>query len=303
MWFGEILINIQATTSPDHVWPEVWTKIGKSAPQTERQGRVEEKPKLDNARRLRGIYFIDPEDKENKETIKKARRKLDVPMDAAMHRKKKAKPTSSLRETAAGLEASNKVAKMRYVCIVASHESTKQRVEPSLPQFHEDHIAGKGVNSMGHYILVHKFVPMPQVAKIPDAKAAVKKAWNKLETVSAWQLNECQEQQGGHPRGTQRQKESPLCYTDVHMSSQEFGVGTKLSEVQRSCRAPRRHCKKRLWNLCSFHWKGLTCISNDCSKSNGCHRQTTRLWWTSSWRSIIIHAGKKRKVLQDCSEF
>ena len=29
-----------------------------------------EKPKLDNARRLRGIYFIDPEDKEFKETMK-----------------------------------------------------------------------------------------------------------------------------------------------------------------------------------------------------------------------------------------
>ena len=31
---------------------------------------------------------------------------------------------------------------------------------------------------------------MPQVAKIPDAKAAVYKEWNKLETISAWQLNE-----------------------------------------------------------------------------------------------------------------
>ena len=29
-----------------------------------------EKPKLDNARRLRGIYWLDPEDKEFKETIK-----------------------------------------------------------------------------------------------------------------------------------------------------------------------------------------------------------------------------------------
>ena len=28
-----------------------------------------EKPKLDNARKLRGIYFIDPEDAEFKETI------------------------------------------------------------------------------------------------------------------------------------------------------------------------------------------------------------------------------------------
>ena len=30
---------------------------------------------------------------------------------------------------------------------------------------------------------------MPQVAKIPDAKAAVDEEWNKLETISAWQLN------------------------------------------------------------------------------------------------------------------
>ena len=38
-----------------------------------------------------------------------------------------------------------------------------------------DHIAGKGFTSMSHYNLVHKFIPMPQVMKIPDAKAAVDK--------------------------------------------------------------------------------------------------------------------------------
>ena len=32
------------------------------------------KPKLDNARRLRGIYFIDPEDKDLTETDKNARK-------------------------------------------------------------------------------------------------------------------------------------------------------------------------------------------------------------------------------------
>ena len=37
-----------------------------------------EKPKLDNARRLRGIYFIDPEDVEFKEIIKNARRKWET---------------------------------------------------------------------------------------------------------------------------------------------------------------------------------------------------------------------------------
>ena len=37
-------------------------------------------------------------------------------------------------------------------------------------------------------ILVHKFIPMPQAMKIPAAKAAVDKQWEKLEKISAWNL-------------------------------------------------------------------------------------------------------------------
>ena len=58
----------------------------------------------------------------------------------------------------------------------------------SIPQPHEDHIAGKGENSLQHYNLVHKFIPMPQAMKIPAAKAAVDKEWEKLEKISAWNL-------------------------------------------------------------------------------------------------------------------
>ena len=36
---------------------------------------------------------------------------------------------------------------------------------------------------MVHYNLVHKFIPMPQALRIPDAKAAVDKEWNKLEAL------------------------------------------------------------------------------------------------------------------------
>ena len=46
---------------------------------------------------------------------------------------------------------------------------------------HEDHIAGKGENSLQHYNLVHKFIPMPQAMKILVAKAAVDKEWETLE--------------------------------------------------------------------------------------------------------------------------
>ena len=53
-----------------------------------------------------------------------------------------------------------------------------------LPIIHEDHVAGKG----HHYNLVHTFIPLPQAMKIPLAKAAVDKEWEKLEKIPAWDL-------------------------------------------------------------------------------------------------------------------
>ena len=151
-----------------------------------------------------------------------------MPMNAAMPFKRRAEHSSGLQTTVARPNSSSKVQKTKYACKVESHESTRQRVEPSPPEYHEDPIAGKGFKSMNHCNFVHIFIPMPQDAKIPDAKAAVDKEWNKLETISAWQLNEVKSKKGSHPRGTKRQQESPLCCIDGHMSSQELGVGTKI---------------------------------------------------------------------------
>ena len=57
--------------------------MGRNAKLREKHKWAIEKTKLDNARRLRGIYFIDPEDKEFKETIGNARRKLETPVALA----------------------------------------------------------------------------------------------------------------------------------------------------------------------------------------------------------------------------
>ena len=56
-------------------------------------------------------------------------------------------------------------------------ESTRVRMGDSLPNHHEDHIAGKGDNSLQHYNLVHEFILVPQAMKIPAAKAAMDKEW------------------------------------------------------------------------------------------------------------------------------
>ena len=57
---------------------------GKHAKLKEKQKWSNEKLHLENARKLRGIYFIDPEDKEFKETIKNARKKLETSVAPAV---------------------------------------------------------------------------------------------------------------------------------------------------------------------------------------------------------------------------
>ena len=56
-------------------------------------------------------------------------------------------------------------------------------------------LLGKGENSSQHYNLVHKFIPMPQAMKIPAAKAAVDKEWEKLEKISAWDVTKSETNQ------------------------------------------------------------------------------------------------------------
>ena len=58
--------------------------MGKNAKLKEKQKWINEKLHLENARKLRGIYFIDPEDKEFKETIKNARKKLGTSVAPAV---------------------------------------------------------------------------------------------------------------------------------------------------------------------------------------------------------------------------
>ena len=113
-------------------------------------------------------------------------------MDAAMPCKKGTKKHFPFQKTEAKSCESNKTPKTKHACTVEAHESTRQRLESSLPQDHEGHIAGKGCNSMIHYILVHKFIPMPQAMKFPDAKAAVDKEWEKFEKISTWYMGKVQ---------------------------------------------------------------------------------------------------------------
>ena len=132
--------------------------MGKNAKLKEKQKWSNEKLHINKARKLRGIYFIDPEDKEFKETVKNARKKLETPVAPAVP---------------------HEIIKNNKNCGMVHPIKSKQDLH---------HSAGEGNNAMQHYNLVHKFMRMPQAIKIPAAKAALDNEWEKLEKNSAWNL-------------------------------------------------------------------------------------------------------------------
>ena len=93
--------------------------------------------------------------------------------------------------------------------------------ETLIPSNHEDHIAGKGENSLQHYNLVHKFIPMPQAMKIPAAKAAVDKEWVKLEKISAWNLTKVKSKKQGDRGSKDVGRYSSFCIINGHLSSEK----------------------------------------------------------------------------------
>ena len=221
MLSGTRLTKVQMATRPYHVCPEVWTKKGKASQNREKQEWKNEEPKFDNARGLRGIYFTDPDDQDCNETLKHARRKKERLVVAAMPCKRKAQ-TNTLRwlqsrkshlksfqndlwlfcgspwiqKTTSGIFSTYKTQR--------SHGRQRRYLDDSL-QF-ASHI--------------YSFAPSDEDSECK--KTAVDKEWKKLETIPGWQLEKV--------KSAKRQKESPLCYTDGHMSSHERGVRTKITK-------------------------------------------------------------------------
>ena len=226
-WSGRRLTRKQTTSRPDRLWPEIWNDMSHASKRKEKPKWAIEKPKLDTARKLRGIYLIDLDDEEFKEIRKNARRKLEVPVPAAMLCET---PREECRETCNGTEN----CKTKDACIVEADESTRKCLEGTLHKNDEDHITGKGINSLSHYNLVRKFIPMPQAMKIPDAKAAVDKRMKKPEKIPTWQLRKVRNKYEVIAEARNEGKTVLFCVVNGPLSSKDFGVGAAISKVQKA---------------------------------------------------------------------
>ena len=141
IWSGVRLTKRQATSRPDHLWPELWRGMSKNPKLWENHKWAIEK----NQSSIMQEGFIDPENMEFKEINQKTRRNLETPMAPAM-------PCKTCKNNKHG-ETRSKTNdfKSGFACILEASESTMMRKEETLPKYHEDHIAGKGDNSLQHY--------------------------------------------------------------------------------------------------------------------------------------------------------
>ena len=168
------------TSKPNHLWPELWDNNGKDR-QAEREAEVVTcKSSISiTHENCEESISLTQKTRNSKRPIKNARKKLETPVAPAM-------PCKIMKKNCVS-GASNKI-KTKLASILEADESTRLRMGESLPKRHEDHIAGKGNNSLQHYNLVHKFISMPQAIKFPAAKAAMDKEWEKVEKILAWNL-------------------------------------------------------------------------------------------------------------------
>ena len=136
-----------------------------------------------------------------------------------------------------------------------------------------------------HYnitILVHKFIPMPQAMKIPAAKAAVDKEWEKLEKISAWNLTKVRSKKDVFDEA--RTKGRTFHFASLmdicHLKNAESEAKHQKYKGRVVFRGDI--AKDDSGSYAVFTAQGSSAISNDSSKIYGYHIQTARVGRTSS---------------------
>ena len=168
MWSWRRLTEIQTTTRPDYVWPEVWTKIGKAAQNREKQKMGERETEAWQCSKAERDLFLDPDDKEYSEIIKNARRKLERPMAPAMPCKRDKQHYSIVKTN---VEAEN-----------GPWEGVQNNENLKIALLGKDLL-------LWHFIIwCISFSQCHKRWRFWMPKTAVDKEWKKLETIPAWGL-------------------------------------------------------------------------------------------------------------------
>ena len=182
--------------------------------------------------------------------------------------------------------SSSGIRKTKYACIVEADESTRKRLEETQRENHEDHIAGKGINLLNHYNLVHKFIPVRRAMKIPEARGAVDKEWENLSKIPAWQLTKVRSKKDETEKFASSMDLCHLKNSELEPQFQKY----KGRVVLRGDIA-----KDVSGSYAVFTEQGSSASQMTAAKRNGCHIKATRMRRTSSRRSISLHPSQNAR--------
>ena len=164
--------------------------------------------------------LVEPNDEEFKLTIKAAPRKLEVPMPAAMPFKIPIKSSGEAHRSIGNR-------KTKFACVVDADESVRLRLEGAVHKHHQDHITAKGMNSLNHYNLVHKFIPMPQAMRNSGCKGSSGKRMGKTGENSGIAADDSQKQERDDRWSKEWGKRGSFRVIDGLMSLEKCWIGDK----------------------------------------------------------------------------
>ena len=245
---------------PDRIFllPEIWIDMSKAAKKKGKQEWANEKTKFDNARRLRGTYFIDPDDGRAKERPSKSKER-----NWKLSRKRLCF-ARWWQESVLG--SYGKLWRVRTP-ILAKKQSMLALWKLTNPQGNEWNVhfweitrttslEKKGFANLYRCPKRRKFWmrKLQWLRNGTSSKRSLRGRWIRQRTRKMFSLKH-------------KKRISPLCYIDGHLSSQKCRAGTKAPKVQRSTRAPRRH--RKIWPKCTrgVHRTRIVSLANDCCKS------------------------------------
>ena len=157
---------------PDSIWPDAWTHLSKKQKEKEIVEWTDVNAKLQAARHNRRIYDVSADDKDYLKVMTETRLMLqndNVPVIPCILRSKSRGTTSCVRNS-------------DWIKRHGLQTQTKEGIIPSMWITFLD----KGHVGIFHYDLIHKSIPILEVMKIPEAKAAVNKEGDKLKNLPAW---------------------------------------------------------------------------------------------------------------------
>ena len=186
-WVEGRQTKCQKSTRPGNIWPEVWQRMSPKAKKKAIDEWKIEEPKRNESRKLAGIdKHVKTED-------------LDDYLQFLATKRLELSPAAC---PAMPLKNDPKKARIAHAMSAISENLLQDDSEPRGSKApderdcsghmsylkHQENIAPKGFTSKEYFAMVHTPVPIQEAMKIPDARAAIDKEWDKLEQRQAWVL-------------------------------------------------------------------------------------------------------------------